>query len=149
MSNQIQYTEKVTDVIQVMKAGVEFYEEAEHKVDNDYIKATFRKMSANKKAAIEAIQPFVIANNGEREEETSLMVEARKTYTHFISTFTSNEDHIYVKQLEEVEDKVLEVLDEALEDEKVLEAKNVLTIVRADAQKMHDQMKALQEQTKH
>jgi uncharacterized protein (TIGR02284 family) len=132
-----------------MKAGVEFYEEAEQKVDSDYIKATFRKMSANKKAAIEAIQPFVIANNGEREEETSLAVEARKTYTHFISTFTSNEDHTYVKHLEEVEDKVLEVLDEALEEEKVVDAKNVLITLRADAQKMHDQMKALQEQTKH
>lgn len=149
MSNQSLHTEKVADVIQVMKAGVEFYEEAENKVENEFVKATFRRMSRNKKAAIEAIQPMVIVNEGKREEDTSFAVETRKAYTNFISTFSNNEDHTYVKQLEEVEDKILDILDEALEDEKTANGKQVLTIIRTDAQKMHDDMKVLQEQTKH
>ena len=62
---------------------------------------------------------------------------------------SSNEDHTYVNQLEEVEDKVLKVLDSALENEQPTIAQSTLMSIRTNAQRMHDEMKALQEQTKH
>ena len=149
MLNQTTSVEKVTDVIQVMKAGVEFYNDAIEQVNDTFVKNTFRKMATNKEAAIQALQPLAIGEQGEIEDGTSLAVDSRKMYTKFAALFASDEDYTYVKQLEEVEDKVLEVLDDALNQEQPVQALNTLTYIRADAQLLHDEMKALQEQTKH
>ena len=48
-----------------------------------------------------------------------------------------------------MEDKVLEVLDEALEKDQPVIAKTTLENVRTHAQKLHDEMKVLQAITKH
>ncbi|WP_339721133.1 PA2169 family four-helix-bundle protein [uncultured Paraglaciecola sp.] len=149
MLNQTTSVEKVTDVIQVMSAGVEFYHDAVEQVNDSFVKNTFIKMASKKEAAIQALQPLAVQQQGEVEDGTSIVVDSRKLYTKFAAMFSDNEDYTYVKQLEEVEDKVLEVLDEALNAKQPLQAMSVLTHVRADAQLMHDEMKSLQEQSKH
>lgn len=149
MLNQTTSVEKVTDVIQVMNAGVEFYHDAVEHVNDKSVKNTFEKMATKKEAAIQALQPLALKEQGEIEDGTSIAVDSRKLYTKFAAMFSDNEDYTYVKQLEEVEDKVLDVLDDALKAEQPLQAMSVLTNVRADAQLMHDEMKALQEQSKH
>lgn len=149
MLNQRTSVEKVTDIIQVMKAGVDFYQDAIEHVNDRFVKNTFIKMASKKEAAIEALQPLALEEQGEIEDGTSIAVDSRKLYTKFAALFTNDEDYTYVKQLEEVEDKVLEVLDEALNKSQPVQAMTILTNIRADAQIMHDEMKALQEQTKH
>jgi len=149
MLNQTTNVEKVTDVIQVMKAGVEFYQDAVEQVNDSFVKNTFVKMASKKEAAIQALQPLAVEEQGKTEDGTSIAVDSRKLYTKFATMFTSHEDYTYVKQLEEVEDKVLQVLDNALSEKQPVEAMTILTNIRGDAQLMHDEMKALQEKTKH
>jgi hypothetical protein len=63
--------------------------------------------------------------------------------------FSSDEDYTYIKQLEEIEDKVLEVLDDAIDTNQQGQALLILTNIRADAQSMHDEMKTLQQLKKN
>lgn len=149
MLNQKTSVENVTDVIQVMRAGVEFYQDAIEKVSNPALKSTFTKMATKKATAIQALQPLAIAEQGDIEDGSSFAVESRKIYTKFVAVFSSDEDYTYIKQLEEVEDKVLEVLDDAIEKNQQGQALLILTNIRADAQSMHDEMKTLQQLQKN
>jgi uncharacterized protein (TIGR02284 family) len=74
MLNQKTSVENVTDVIQVMRAGVEFYQDAIEKVSNPALKSTFTKMATKKAAAIQALQPLAIAEQGDIEDGSSLAV---------------------------------------------------------------------------
>lgn len=149
MNNEITHVEKVADVIQVMQAGISFYKDALSEIDDVTVKTTFRKMISNKESAIDSLQPLAIAEQGERETGSDLGVESRKMYTKIAGMFSSNEEFTYVNQLEEVEDKVLEVLDEALAADQPSSAMVALRTIRARAQSMHDEMKALQHAVKH
>ena len=149
MNNEITHVEKVADVIQVMQAGISFYKHALSEIDDVTVKTTFRKMISNKESAIDSLQPLAIAEQGERETGSDLGVESRKMYTKIAGMFSTNEEFTYVNQLEEVEDKVLEVLDEALAVDQPSSAMVALRTIRARAQSMHDEMKALQHAVKH
>ncbi|UJF20507.1 PA2169 family four-helix-bundle protein [Shewanella sp. OMA3-2] len=149
MLNQKTSVENVADVIQVMRAGVDFYQDAVEKVNSSSLKGTFTKMATKKAAAIQALQPLAIAEQGEIEDGNSIAVETRKIYTKFVAMFSSDEDYTYIKQLEEVEDKVLEVLDDAIAKNQQGQALLILTNIRVDAQSMHDEMKTLQQLKKN
>jgi uncharacterized protein (TIGR02284 family) len=147
MSNQTNQVENVANAIQVMKGGIEFYKEAINEVDTPHIKQTFRKMVQQKHDAIDILQPFAISEKGAIEDKTDWLVDTRKMYTKFIGKMIDDQGHTYVKQLEEVEDKVLEVLDEAMKKDQPTDCMASLRRVKASAQQMHDEMKALQNAT--
>ena len=149
MNTQTQSVEKVSDVIQVMQAGIEFYDEAAKEFDNDSIKNTFQRMIVNKRAAIESLQPLAIAEQGDKETGTDWAVDARKMYTKFAGMMSSDERYTYVNQLEEVEDKVLEALDDAISADQPEPAMATLRTVKARAQTMHDEMNPLQNALEH
>ncbi|WP_395339458.1 PA2169 family four-helix-bundle protein [Ningiella sp. W23] len=144
MSNQVK---KVADVIKVLQGGIEFYQEAIKKVDTQSFIGIFQRMISEKQEAINSLQPFAINEQGEKEDDTHWMIDSRKMYTSLISKMSSDAEHTYIDQLEEVEDKVLESLDDALSEEQPEGCLSALRQVRIKAQKMHDEMKDLQEAT--
>ncbi|MFC4700652.1 PA2169 family four-helix-bundle protein [Glaciecola siphonariae] len=147
MSNQTQDVTKIADTIKVLQGGIDFYQKAIGEVDSSNVQHMFRRMIKGKEEAIESLQPFAIKEQGERETDSDWMVSTRKIYTQLIGKMSSDEDHTYIKQLEEVEDRVLEVLDEALKHDQPESCLIALRTIRAKAQQMHDEMKALQEAT--
>lgn len=147
MNNDKNEIKKVTNVIEVLQGGIDFYEDAMHEVTAQNVKSTFQRMIAGKREAIETLQPFAIKQKGERETDSDWMVDTRKMYTNLIGKMSSDKDHTYIKQLEEVEDKLLESIDDALEEDQSPECIPALRQVRVQAQKMHDEMKALQKAT--
>ncbi|MGQ8367001.1 PA2169 family four-helix-bundle protein [Glaciecola sp. 1036] len=147
MNTQRPQAQNIAEIIKVMQGGIDFYQEAQKEVDTDYVQSAFQRMIREKKKAIEDLQPFAINEQGEPEDDSHWMVDLRKHYTKLIGTFSSEEEHTYVKQLEEVEDKVLEVLDDALGKTQPTECMEVLRRIRAAAQQLHDEMKALQQAT--
>lgn len=147
MTNQVKQVEKVTDIIKVLKGGINFYEDARQKVQSHGVKTVFGRMVQSKREAIEKLQPFAIAEQGEKEDDTAFSVDARKMYTKLISVLSPDSDHTFVDQLEEVEDKTLEVIKDALEEDQPTACNKALLDVLADAQSAHDQMKSLQHTT--
>lgn len=148
MSNTTKVS-KITNIIQVMHSGVEFYEDAMSSVESSHVKRVFLKMIRTKNAIIESLQPFAVVEQGEREDGNSLAVDARKVYAKVANIFSSNTEHTFVDQLEEVEDKVLEVIDDALSEDQPAHTLAKLREVRMESKRMHDEMKALQEATEH
>ncbi|MBT1064424.1 PA2169 family four-helix-bundle protein [Bowmanella sp. Y26] len=138
---------KVSDVIKVLNGGIEFYEEAREKVSSVHIKHMFNRMITAKQNAVSALQPFAVAENGEIEDDTSLAVDLRSFYTKLLGSISTDKEHTYVDQLEEVEDKLLDALDDALKCEQPPQCAIVLRKVKADMQVCHDEMKALQRAT--
>ncbi len=149
MSMQMNNVENVSDIIKVMQAGVDFYREALDEIDDQGIKATFNRMIETKRDLIDTLQPLAIEEQGQVESKQDILVGARKYYTHVASKISSDGELTYVKQLEELEDKVLEAFDDALDADQPPYAQLTLKHAKAQAQSMHDEMKRLQETLKH
>lgn len=144
MTNSVREVEKVTDIIQVLNGGVKFYEDAMDKVDSHGAKSVFGRMRSAKKTSIEKLQPFAIAESGDFEKDSDILVDIRNAYTNVLSKITPNSDFTYVDQLEEVEDKTLSVIREALEIDQPIACKMALMKVLNTANETHSQMKSLQ-----
>ncbi|MCV2883692.1 PA2169 family four-helix-bundle protein [Aestuariibacter sp. AA17] len=147
MSNQVRQVEKVSDIIKVLRAGAEFYEDAKDEVKENRIEVFFDRMADQKRQAAESLQSFSIAEQGEMETGEAVSVNMRKLYTDIVSLISTNKTHTVISQLEEVEDKILEVIDEALEEDQPDTCARALRKLRAQMQENHDEMKALQKAT--
>jgi len=97
-----------------MNSGIDFYEKAQDKVQDPSVSALFQRMIDARKVSVESLQPYAINQQGAREDGSSFAVEARRAFTALLSTFTSDNDQTYIKELEEVEDKTLEEIKTAL-----------------------------------
>ena len=137
---------KIDDIVKVLNSGVEFYEDALKKVDSPNVKSVFSKMISLKRAAVVKLQPLVVKQTGEIEDGSSFAVDARKLYTDLKGKITSD-DHTYVDQLEEVEDKTLEAFRAAIEENDSISVKETLSLLLTQAKAQHDEIKTLQEMT--
>lgn len=144
MTNQSVKVDKVTDVIKVLRAGVDFYGEASKAISDLEVKRFFTQMIETRQMAVNELQPFAVLEKGEIETGESIAVNIRKAYTKIKATMTSDTDHTYIDQLEEVEDKTLASLDDAIKASEGFDCHNALLKVRLVMQKCHDDMKALQ-----
>ncbi|MBT0586674.1 PA2169 family four-helix-bundle protein [Alteromonas oceanisediminis] len=147
MSKQVRDVEDVAEIIKVLNGGIEFYQDALTKIETPNVRSMFSRMIEEKQQAIASLQPFAIAEKGEVESGTSTAVDLRNMYTNVLGMFSSDKAHTYVDELEEVEDKVLEVMDKALEEDQPAACAAELRRIRARMQQCHDEMKALQEAT--
>lgn len=144
MTNKLSTVDKVADIIKVLNGGIEFYQDAMNKVESPNVRNMFSRMIDEKRKAVEELQAFAIAEKGDKEKATAFSVDLRNMYTNVLGMFTSDKDHTYIDELEEVEDKVLEVMDEALEEDQPSACAASLRKIRARMQQCHDEMKALQ-----
>ena len=144
MTNKLSTVDKVSDIIKVLNGGIEFYQDAMTKVNSSNVRNMFSRMIMEKKQAVEELQSFAVAETGDKETSTAFSVDARNMYTNILGMFTSDKDHTYIDELEEVEGKVLEVMDEALEEDQPSACAAALRKIRARMQQSHDEMKALQ-----
>ena len=150
MQNQTAHAHHITDIIKVMNGGIEFYQEAKTKLDDSTYKAFFDRMIGAKAEAVAELQPFAVDQQGEVENDTSNLVKARQTYTKLLAKISSDSTTFtYVDQLEEVEDKVLEELDLALERNQTQDCEVTLRRVKVSMKECHDEMKALQVSAQH
>ncbi|MDW7547782.1 PA2169 family four-helix-bundle protein [Pseudoalteromonas peptidolytica] len=139
--------EPVKALIKVLNGGVEFYTEAKKKLDDIELSRIFDQMIVDKAQAISDLQPFVLIDEGEIETDTALSVDIRESYTKLVGVVSTDKAHTYISQLEEVEDKVLKKLDEALSKALPPKCKSTLLQIQVQMQACHDQMKQLQELT--
>lgn len=147
MPNKVKTVKKVAEVIKMLNGGIEFYADATKQVKSSQLISVFGRMMSARQNAIEKLQPFAIAEQGERENDSSLAIKVRNMYSNLLSTFSFDSDHTIVSQLEEVEDKTLKAIKDALDQEQPEVCKNALLNVLHDIQNCHDEMKSLQQET--
>lgn len=139
----------VHDIIQVLNSGIEFYGDAKEKVDDRQLAQFFDRMLNARRMVKERLQPFAIQEDGEREDGSAFTVEARKVYTKIIGAMSSDKEHTYISQLEEVEDKTLEELKAALKENQPPQFEAALRQSLTTMQECHDEMRALKRATSH
>ncbi|CUB04506.1 conserved hypothetical protein [Marinomonas fungiae] len=135
----------IADIIKVMNSGIEFYQEAKEKIDRPEYTSFFNRMIDAKESAVFELQKYAVVEKGDLETGSDSMTEARKIYTKLvdkISTGSSAEN--YVDQLEEVEDKVLEEINEALAKDQAPDCEATLHRVKVRMKECHDEMRMLQ-----
>jgi uncharacterized protein (TIGR02284 family) len=147
MQNQTDQVKHITNIIKVMNGGIEFYQEAKTKLDTTTYQVFFDRMISAKQEAAAELQQFAVQEQGKPETDTSNVVKMRQAYTNLRSKVSSDSTAFtYIDQLEEVEDKVLEELDLALEREQKQECEATLQRIKVRMKECHDEMKALQKE---
>ncbi|CAM3831568.1 PA2169 family four-helix-bundle protein [Rheinheimera salexigens] len=133
----------VSDIVQVLNSGIEFYSDAKEKVDNPQLTQFFDRMINARKTVKQKLQPFAIAEEGKVEQGSAFTVEVRNIYTKIIGSMSSDKEHTYISQLEEVEDKTLEEIRTALHKKQPVDCEAALLSALATMQECHDEMRAL------
>lgn len=144
-----QEVKHVTDIVQVLNSGIDFYTDAKEKVDDKRLAQFFDRMLNARRMVKERLQPFAVQEEGKREEGSAFTVEARKVYTNVIGAMSSDKEATYIAQLEEVEDKTLEEIRIALKEKQPPQYESALLQSLATMQECHDEMRALKKATKH
>lgn len=140
--------ENVNSIIKALNSGIEFYESAIENVDDPTIAGVFKTMIQVRKDALIKLQPFAKISDGEPETGNSWSVKVREAYTKIAATISSDKDHTYIEQLEEVEDKTLEEINSAIEQSTpTLPYVSVLGEVHLEMKQCHDRMLSLQKAT--
>ena len=130
----------ITDIIQVMNSGIDFYEKAQENIKDPAIGALFQRMIDARKISVERLQPYAINQKGEREDGSAFSVEARRAYTAILTSFSSDNDSTYVNELEEVEDKTLEEIKAAMKKPQPHDCEAALSKVLLTMQSCHTEM---------
>ncbi|MCF6458852.1 PA2169 family four-helix-bundle protein [Pseudoalteromonas sp. MMG024] len=147
MSNSNYNLTPVKELVKVLNGGIEFYKEAKSKVSSQSLEIIFERMISEKERAAAELQPLVVLDEGEVETDNDFMVSLRETYTKVLSVISTDKEHTYISQLEEVEDRVLEKIEAALEEPLPAPYFSTLKLIQNSMQACHDEMKALQEVT--
>ena len=84
-THQGQEINHITDIIQVMNSGIDFYQTAQDKVQDPAIGALFQRMIDARKVSVESLQPYAINQQGEREDGSSFVVEARRALVNLLT----------------------------------------------------------------
>ena len=147
MSNSNYNLTPVKELVKVLNGGIEFYKEAKTKVSSQSLEIIFERMISEKERAAAELQPLVVLDEGEVETDNDFMVSLRETYTKVLSVISTDKEHTYISQLEEVEDRVLEKIEAALEEPLPAPYFSTLKLIQNSMQACHDEMKALQEVT--
>lgn len=144
MSNSNYEMAPIKELVKVLNGGVEFYRSAIEKVTNPHLKHVFESNMQEKSLAISNLQTFILIDEGKIEEDSAFSVELRAAYTRVISVLSTDTEHTYVSQLEEIEDKVLEKIDAALAEKLPAQCQSTLLQIQVRMQNCHEQMKHLQ-----
>lgn len=132
------------DLIQVLNSSVDFFNEAKKNVAEQKIQTIFDDVILSHKKSIAKLQPLVVAQTDEMEDGSHWSVKLRETYTNIISSFTSDKDLTYISQLEEVEDKLLKVCDDAMANNKFSISNSLLSEVRSEIKFSHDRIRDIE-----
>ena len=134
----------ITDIIQVMNSGIDFYEKAQEKVKDPAINSLFQRMIDARKVSAEQLQPYAINEKGQREDGSSFSVELRSAYTTLLTKFSSDNDDTYVKELEEVEDRTIEEIKAAMDKPQPSDCEAALAKTLLTIQSCHAEMSRMQ-----
>ena len=144
MSNSNYDIASIKDLVKVLNGGVEFYRTAKEKVDSLKLKQIFEQNIQEKALAISDLQTFILIDEGHVETDSALSVEMREAYTKVIAVLSTDKEHTYISQLEEVEDKVLHKIRDALKENLPPNCRNKLLQIQVRMQNCHDKMKQLE-----
>src|SRR5690348_18244502 len=134
--------ELLNELIEIARDGEKFYRVAAEKTESPAMRDIFREQSSVRSQFIEDLSQYVAADGETPSDDTTLLGTARKLYTELRARLSSDSDAVYVSELEQMEDQLLEHYQQALE-ESGTEIRRLLQSHLPTVQAAHDRMRAL------
>lgn len=142
MNTELLQGNKVAEVIQVLTAGRDFYQHLNSQVKDHDIQQVISNMIKQHDLAIDDLQSFIVPKPHASECE-SLAKIIINIYRHLIEVISFDRLHVFVDQLEELENKTIRLIDAAITMPQPQIYKQYLQRVRVSIQECHDQIKLL------
>jgi uncharacterized protein (TIGR02284 family) len=136
-------THLLNDLVQVTRDSKSFYEDAAKETTDARLRDVFNRMAAAKAGLISALSGKVVALGETPAESGTVAGSLRKAYADVRAVFSKDDNKIYVGQLEETEDRILEHFEEALAKTDSVEVRGVLADHLPKVRACHDEMRDL------
>jgi len=133
------------EIVETARDGADFYDAAQQKVNNPRLRAIFGRMSAAKRELITGLSDHLAASGETAPRGGTLLGSLRKLYAEVLATLATDDDHVYVAQLEESEDRLLDQIQAAILDATATEVRVQLQAYLPKVRACHDEMRDLKE----
>lgn len=130
------------ELVSIARDGAKFYDEAGKEVNDPSLKLLFLRMADQKRTLIASLSGKLAANHEEIPTDGTIAGKMRRAYTDLRTSLTSNEAKVYVSQLEETEDRLLEHFEDALKDVEDPGVRSVLQTHMPQVRACHAEMSA-------
>lgn len=136
-------TSNLKDLIELLNDGEKFYSEAATKVKVPAYANLFQRM-AQQKQAIASDLSARLASHGETAPQGGTMLGSlRKFYADVRASMTKDSESVYVAQLEQTEDRILEAFRDDLTQSDDMELRRIAERHYPDLKRTHDEMRDL------
>jgi uncharacterized protein (TIGR02284 family) len=136
-------TDLLNELIEIARDGRQFYLDAATKVSGADIQQVFRTQANVREQLINDLSQHVVLRGDVASRDETMAGKTRKLYAEILATLSSDQDAVYIGQLEEVEDRLLGHYRKALEDAESEDVRRVLVLHMPTVQAAHDRMKSL------
>jgi uncharacterized protein (TIGR02284 family) len=135
--------ELLKEIVEIGRDGADFYESAAQKVTNPRLRAVFGRMSAAKRELITGLSDHLAQSGQEPPARGTIMGSLRKIYAGVLATLVADDEHVYVAQLEEAEDRLVERIEQAINQAKEPGVRVQLQAYLPKVRACHDEMRQL------
>ncbi len=136
-------TSNLKDLIELLNDGEKFYSEAATKVKVPAYAHLFQRMAQQKKAIASDLSAHLASHGATAPERGTLLGSLRKFYADVRASMSSDAESIYVAQLEQTEDRILEAFRDELTQSEDMELRRVAERHYPDIKRTHDEMRDL------
>lgn len=134
---------RVKELIQIATDSATFYARALEKVENPDIRRILTDMGQHKRDVAVSLRQALQIDDATVDPNGTLSGAMRRAYADLLAMVSSDDDRIYVGQLEEMEDKLLHNLKEAIAE---IEDPKIVAILQSHLPRIaacHSEMSAL------
>jgi uncharacterized protein (TIGR02284 family) len=133
------------ELVQVTRDAKEFYEAAARKIEDPALRAEFSKLADAKHKIIVVLTGHIKARGEFAVTDGTFAGSMRRAYGELLGALASREHaaHAYAAQLEETEDKLLRRFEEALDEIKSAQLRELLLPLLPKMRRGHDEMARL------
>jgi uncharacterized protein (TIGR02284 family) len=135
----------LSDIVQVARDGADFYDAATREVKSPQLREVFARMAQRKRELIGALAGRIRSEGEKVPDSGTFAGSIRKVYADVRAGLSSNEDKIYVGQLEEAEDRLLHEVEDAIKDSDEPELRAILQQHLPSIRACHDEMRGLKQ----
>ncbi len=136
-------TSNLKDLIELLNDGEKFYSEAATKVKIPAYANLFQRMAQQKQAIASDLSARLASHGETAPEGGTLLGSLRKFYADVRASMSSDAESIYVAQLEQTEDRILEAFRDELTQSEDMELRRIAERHYPDIKRTHDEMRDL------
>lgn len=134
---------RVKELIQIATDSATFYSRALEKVEDPDVRRILTDMGQHKRDVAVSLRQAMRMDDATVDPNGTLSGAMRRAYADLLAMMSPDDDKVYVGQLEEMEDKLLENLKEAIDE---IEDPRIVAILQSHLPRItacHSEMSAL------